>query len=80
MPEVLIHGHYAPATMLNNEAWGLSVFKNKNLYITSSVALPKVGKLKKSEWIEDLKFSPDNKYLVVSSHDNFLYLFDVPNF
>ena len=44
------------------------------------VALPKVGKLKKSEWVEDLKFSPDNKYLVVSSHDNFLYLFDVPNF
>jgi len=34
--EVLIHGHYAPATMLTNEAWGLSVFSNKNLYVTSS--------------------------------------------
>jgi len=44
------------------------------------VAIPKLGKPKKSEWIEDLKFSPDNKYLVVSSHDNFLYLFEVPNF
>lgn len=154
--EVLIHGHYAPALKLNNEAWGLSVFSNQNKYATSSddgtlriwdadsrkqvimlstnvdldgkeyprqkddtlseaamgraidissdgkyiavgtrdgsiriyegpqnwklIAIPRVGKPKKQEWIEDLKFSPDNKYLVVSSHDNFLYLFQVPDF
>jgi WD40 repeat protein len=29
------------------------------------------------EWIEDLKFSPDGSKLVVGSHDNFLYLFDM---
>ena len=35
-PSVLIHGHYAPATNQNNEAWGLSVFSNSNRYVTSS--------------------------------------------
>lgn len=35
-PEVLIHGHYAPALKLNNEAWGLSVFSSQNKYVTSS--------------------------------------------
>lgn len=44
------------------------------------IAEPRVGKDKKQEWIEDLKFSPDGQYLVVSSHDNFLYLFAVPEF
>ena len=29
------------------------------------------------EWIEDLKFSPDGSKLVVGSHDNFLYVFDM---
>lgn len=34
----------------------------------------------KGEWIEDLKFSPDGRYLIVGSHNNYLYLFEVPNF
>lgn len=33
-----------------------------------------------AEWIEDLKFSPDDKYLLVTSHNNRMYLFEVPNF
>jgi WD40 repeat protein len=35
----------------------------------------RVGLPKKQEWIEDLKFSPNGEYLLVGSHDNFLYLF-----
>lgn len=31
----------------------------------------------KTEWIQDLKFSPDGNALVVGSHDNFLYYFNV---
>lgn len=34
--DVLIHGHYAPATMLTNEAWGLTVFSNQDKYVSSS--------------------------------------------
>ena len=30
------------------------------------------------EWIEDLKFSPDGKFLAVGSHDNKVYLYSVP--
>lgn len=33
-----------------------------------------------AEWIEDLKFSPDSQYLIVTSHNNFMYLFATPNF
>jgi echinoderm microtubule-associated protein-like 6 len=33
-----------------------------------------------AEWIEDLKFSPDDKYLLVTSHNNRMFLFEVPNF
>jgi len=29
-----------------------------------------------SEWIEDLKFSPDGQWLAVASHDNRVYLYD----
>ena len=36
--------------------------------------------INKEEWIEDLKFSPDDKWLVVASHNNKLYLFAVPEF
>ena len=32
--------------------------------------------VKKREWIETMVFSPDNKYLAVGSHDNFIYVFD----
>lgn len=35
----------------------------------------KAGNIK--EWIQDLKFSPDGTKLCVSSHDNFLYMFDL---
>jgi WD40 repeat protein len=31
---------------------------------------------KTSEWIEDLKFSPDGNYLAVGCHDNKIYMFD----
>merc|ERR1711935_202434 len=31
------------------------------------------------EWIEDLKFSPNLRYLAVSSHDNKVYVFSFPN-
>jgi microtubule-associated protein-like 6 len=34
----------------------------------------------KAEWIEDLKFSPDGSKLVVSSHNNRMFLWDVPDF
>ena len=27
-----------------------------------------------------MKFSPDGKYLIVGSHNNYSYLFEVPNF
>ena len=30
------------------------------------------------EWLEDLKFSPDGRYLAVSSHDNNVYVFAFP--
>jgi len=33
---VLIHGHYSPATMVTNEAWGLTVFPDQNKYISTS--------------------------------------------
>jgi microtubule-associated protein-like 6 len=29
------------------------------------------------EWIQDMKFSPDNKMLAVSSHDNMIYVIDI---
>ena len=32
------------------------------------------------EWIEDVKFSPNNQYLAVGSHDNKIYLNNVPAF
>lgn len=34
-------------------------------------------KIKKPEWIEFMSYSPDEKYLGVGSHDNFIYLMDV---
>ena len=57
----------------------LRVYEGKDKNWTL-IALSRVGRQNKQEWIEDLKFSPNNKYLVVSSHDNYLYLFDAPNF
>jgi WD40 repeat protein len=30
-----------------------------------------------NEWIEDLKFSPDGKYLAVSSHNNCVVIYRV---
>jgi len=33
--------------------------------------------LKKAEWIEFMSYSPDQKYLGVGSHDNFIYLLEV---
>jgi len=38
------------------------------------------GMTRKMEWIEDLKFSPDSKYLAVTSHNDRIYLFECPNF
>jgi len=32
------------------------------------------------EWISDLKFSPDNNFIAIGSHDNAIYLYSVPNF
>lgn len=31
------------------------------------------------EWCEVIKYSPDNKYLAVGSHDNNIYVYDVDN-
>jgi len=35
------------------------------------------AKSKTREWIQDMKFSPDGKWLAVGSHDNSFYLFDL---
>ena len=32
------------------------------------------------EWIEAMSYSPDSKYLAVGSHDNFIYVYNVPNY
>jgi microtubule-associated protein-like 6 len=48
-------------------------WKEISIYVCKHQKIP-------AEWIEDLKFSPDGKYLLVSSHNNFSYLFEVPNF
>ena len=32
-----------------------------------------------NEWIEDLKFSPDGKYLAVGGHDNKLQIYTMPD-
>lgn len=37
------------------------------------MAAAKKGPMK--EWLEDIKFSPDNRYIAVSSHDNKVYVF-----
>lgn len=49
------------------------------IYATSNWHMVYSKKISK-EWIEDLKFSPDGNYLVVGSHDNLLYLYEVPSF
>lgn len=36
----------------------------------------KYQKAVSKEWIEDMKFSPDGKWLAVGSHDNKIYLYD----
>ena len=33
-----------------------------------------------SKWIEDLKFSPDERYLAVSCHDTNIYIFECEKF
>lgn len=48
-------------------------WKEISIYVCKHKKIP-------AEWIEDLKFSPDGKYLLVTSHNNFSYLFEVPNF
>ena len=42
----------------------------------TGVKLTYLKKISK-EWIEELKFTPDGNRLVVGSHDNFLYTFDL---
>ena len=38
------------------------------------------GATHKMEWIEDLKFSPDSTKLAVTSHNDRIFMFNVPNF
>lgn len=49
------------------------------VFQTSNWSVVYTGKQGK-EWIEDLKFSPDGKYLAVSGHDNKIQMFTVPDF
>lgn len=42
---------------------------------------PKRYKLaKKTEWISDIKFSPDDKKCAIGSHDNKIYIYKTKNF
>jgi WD40 repeat protein len=36
--------------------------------------------LKKAEWIETMVYSPDNKYLAIGSHDNFIYVLETTKY
>ena len=38
------------------------------------------GATHQMEWIEDLKFSPDGTKLAVTSHNDRIFMFNVPNF
>ena len=49
-----------------------SISANANNATVSHKYSKKISK----EWIEDLKYSPDGKYLAVGSHDNKIYLYD----
>jgi len=35
-PRTLVNGHFAPCRKDNNEIWGLSIFPNKEMYISGS--------------------------------------------
>ena len=56
-------------------------FKNGTVrvydYIQEQVKLKKVWKCCK-EWVSDLKFSPNGKFLAIGSHDNAIYIYTVP--
>jgi len=49
------------------------VYKTSNWKNNWKMAAAKKGPMK--EWLEDIKFSPDNRYIAVSSHDNKVYVF-----
>ena len=36
--------------------------------------------MSKNKWIQDVKFSPDMKYLAVSAHDCKIYIFNTSNY
>lgn len=146
---IITQGHYAPSKTWTNEVWGLSVFKNKDEYITCSddatlrhwsikekkmlnvISLnknmdgndlemdPKTKELSDAakaraldvnddgkiiavgfwdgsmkiistanwkilnemkvakEWVSDVKFSPNKKFLAYASHDNKVYIHTV---
>jgi len=54
----------------------LRVYKDHKLIYNKKLG---AAKSKVKEWVQDMKFSPDGKYLCVGSHDNYFYLYDLAN-
>lgn len=48
------------------------------IYQTKTWKMAAAKKTPMKDWIQDIKFSPDQRYLAVGSHDNSIYVFAFP--